>query len=103
MLASVAEHGQFLNKFASRGNPNFRSMQYHGLANLAAYWPEFLDASAWLETACSGIVTDVNSGVYMLRTLYLYSNICTTYMDIYMQILHTIIAQCCTEQVSRWC
>jgi hypothetical protein len=64
MLASIAEHGEFLNKFASRGNPNFRSMQYHGLANLAAYWPEFLRAPEWLETACEGILADVNSGVY---------------------------------------
>ena len=103
MLASVAEHGQFLSKFASRGNPNFRSMQYHGLANLAAYWPEFLDASAWLETACSGIVTDVNSGVYMPRTLYFIRiyvpHTWTFTCKFYIQLLH----RCRTEQVPRWC
>jgi len=64
MVASVAEHGNFLNKFAGRGNANFRSMQYHGLANLAVYWPEFLNSSVWLQTACEGILADVNSGVY---------------------------------------
>ena len=64
MAASVAEHGNFLHSFAGRGNANFQSMQYHGLANLAVYWPEFLNASAWLETACSGVLADVTSGVY---------------------------------------
>ena len=37
MAASVAQHGAFLNRFADRGNPNFRSMQFHGLANVAAF------------------------------------------------------------------
>ena len=60
MAASVAQHGAFLNRFADRGSkivilsrfvavrlanpksitisdPNFRSMQFHGLANVAAF------------------------------------------------------------------
>ena len=44
MVAAVGEHGSFLGQFCGDGNPNWRSMQYHGLANLAMLWPELNDA-----------------------------------------------------------
>eukprot|EP01051_Picozoa_sp_SAG22_P028577 SAG22_NODE_10151_length_550_cov_0.893570_1_plen_143_part_10 len=55
MIASVAEHGRFLHDFASRGNPNFESMQYRGLGRIAMVWPEFLNSSEWLSTAAAGL------------------------------------------------
>lgn len=65
MLASVAQHGAYLQRWAGTpDNTNWKSMQYNGLASLAVTWPELTNASLWFETAAAGVLQDAATGVY---------------------------------------
>ena len=64
VVAGLAEHGRYLNLYASSGNANWKSMQYNGLGLIALALPELLHADEWYSNAEQAIIADMESGVY---------------------------------------
>jgi Heparinase II/III N-terminus/Heparinase II/III-like protein len=63
MLSSVPDHADNLIRFHARGS-NWTLMQMCGLANAAACWPEFRDASKWFSYASKVMTAAIGSQIY---------------------------------------
>jgi hypothetical protein len=62
MLASIPDHADSCIRLHGEGN--WYLMELNGLAHAAACWPEFRDATNWLDTAISAIVPELKKQVY---------------------------------------
>jgi hypothetical protein len=63
MLSSIPEHVDYCRRFhASRGNQVL--MEMYGMANAAVCWPEFKEASSWLDYAVKRMTAEITKQVY---------------------------------------
>ncbi|MCC5806311.1 MAG: alginate lyase family protein [Opitutales bacterium] len=64
MLASVPDHADKLDRFASFWGGNHLITEKIALATLAAAWPEFLEADAWFDRALATLNREINNQTY---------------------------------------
>lgn len=62
LLSSLPEHAHYLHHF--HGGGNWATMELSALAMVAVAWPEFKDASGWIEYAKSHLGRELKSQVY---------------------------------------
>lgn len=62
LLTSLPEHAHHLRHF--HGGNNWLTMELSALGMIAAAWPEFKDAPAWLEYAASTLARELGAQVY---------------------------------------
>ena len=64
MLASVPDHADKLDRFASFWGGNHLITEKTALATLAAAWPEFRDADAWFDRALNTLRNEITGQTY---------------------------------------
>jgi hypothetical protein len=62
MLTSLPEHAHHLRHF--HGSGNWLTMELSALAMIAAAWPEYKEAPAWLQYASSTLMSELSRQVY---------------------------------------